>query len=288
MALTPCFRFSETMMVTLENTFQGDLLLTTHHIYFRKIDGVNVITKESLIPPEESRFARFKLSRVSEIYGRRYMLRSQALEIFFVDGQELFLNFLEGHKQRNRFYAKLRNSCKTPMLSSPKSLNSRVLFKKSNLTNLWRKRQISNYEYLMELNRLAGRTFNDLSQYPVFPWVIADYESEKIDLSDSRVYRDLTKPIGALNPDRLAMLLERYNELESFGFSPEEKFLYGSHYSSPGIILHFLLRVEPFTTLAILLTIRPLRLSGPFILRSRRKLEELQYVNKRRKRADPR
>jgi hypothetical protein len=47
------------------------------------------------------------------------------------------------------------------------------------------------------------------------------------------------------------MLLERYQELESFGFPPEEKFLYGSHYSSPGLILHFLIRQEPFTSMAI-------------------------------------
>lgn len=80
---------------------------------------------------------------------------------------------------------------------------------------------------------------------------ITDYQSEKIDLSDSRVYRDLSNPVGALNPDRLALLLERYNELESFGFSEQEKFLYGSHYSSPGVVLHFLIRQEPFTSMAI-------------------------------------
>lgn len=70
-------------------------------------------------------------------------------------------------------------------------------------------------------------------------------------MGDSRVYRDLTKPVGALNPDRLAQLIERYKDLELFGFSEAEKFLYGSHYSSPGIVLHFLIRQEPFTTMAI-------------------------------------
>ena len=103
----------------------------------------------------------------------------------------------------------------------------------------------------MALNRMAGRTFNDIAQYPVFPWILCDYSSEKIDLSDSRVYRDLSKPVGALNPDRLAQLLERYNELEQFGFSENEKFLYGSHYSSPGVVLHYLIRQEPFTSMAI-------------------------------------
>ena len=105
------------------------------------------------------------------------------------------------------------------MLWSPKSLSPRVVFRKSKLTDLWKKRKITNFEYIMALNRMAGRSFNDLTQYPVFPWVRADYSSETVDLSDSRVYRDLSKPVGALNPDRLAQLLERYKELGLFGFA---------------------------------------------------------------------
>lgn len=103
----------------------------------------------------------------------------------------------------------------------------------------------------MQLNKMAGRTFNDITQYPVFPWVLADYTSEELDLNDSQVYRDLSKPVGALNPDRLSQLIERYKELESFGFAENERFLYGSHYSSPGVVLHYMLRQEPFTTMAI-------------------------------------
>ena len=137
------------------------------------------------------------------------------------------------------------------MLRSPKSLNPRTVFKRSKLAELWKRRKISNFQYLMELNKMAGRTFNDIMQYPVFPWILSDYTSETIDLSDSRVYRDLTKPIGALNPNRLAQLLERYNEFADFGLPEQEKFLYGSHYSSPGVVLHFLIRQEPFTSMHI-------------------------------------
>jgi hypothetical protein len=32
----------------------------------------------------------------------------------------------------------------------------------------------------MALNLMAGRTFNDITQYPVFPWILADYESEEL------------------------------------------------------------------------------------------------------------
>lgn len=32
----------------------------------------------------------------------------------------------------------------------------------------------------MFLNTLSGRTYNDLTNYPVFPWILADYTSEKV------------------------------------------------------------------------------------------------------------
>ena len=103
----------------------------------------------------------------------------------------------------------------------------------------------------MALNLMAGRTFNDITQYPVFPWILADYTSETLDLSDTNVYRDLSKPMGALNPDRLEQLLDRYEDLD--GFPEEEKFLYGSHYSSPGVVLHYLIRQEPYTSMHVTL-----------------------------------
>lgn len=53
---------------------------------------------------------------------------------------------------------------------------------------------------------MADRTFNDLTQYPVFPWVISDYSSSELDLSDPDSLRDLSKPVGALNPVRLERL----------------------------------------------------------------------------------
>ena len=30
-------------------------------------------------------------------------------------------------------------------------------------------------------------------QYPVFPWVLSDYSSKSLDLSDASSYRDLSK-----------------------------------------------------------------------------------------------
>ena len=62
----------------------------------------------------------------------------------------------------------------------------------------------------MDLNTLAGRSFNDLTQYPVFPWVLADYTSEVLDLNNAASFRDLSKPMGAIGEARAAQFRERY------------------------------------------------------------------------------
>lgn len=36
----------------------------------------------------------------------------------------------------------------------------------------------------------------------MLPWVLRDFTSEELDLNDPAVYRDLTKPIGAICPRR--------------------------------------------------------------------------------------
>lgn len=39
----------------------------------------------------------------------------------------------------------------------------------------------------------AGRTYNDMNQYPVFPWVLTNYDSEELDLTLPGNFRDLSK-----------------------------------------------------------------------------------------------
>ena len=111
--------------------------------------------------------------------------------------------------------------------------------KEENMTLQWQNGLISNLEYLLYLNSAADRSFNDLTQYPVMPWVIQDYTSNKLDLDNPKSYRDLSKPMGALDDERLTALKERTADM------PEPRFLYGSHYSTPGFVLYFLARKIP-------------------------------------------
>lgn len=59
-----------------------------------------------------------------------------------------------------------------------------------------------------------------------------------------RSFRDLSKPIGALNSERLAMLRRRYAEMPRDADSPPP-FLYGTHYSCPGYVMFWLVRAAP-------------------------------------------
>ncbi|CAM9650206.1 unnamed protein product, partial [Hapterophycus canaliculatus] len=77
--------------------------------------------------------------------------------------------------------------------------------------------------------------------------VLSDYTSPELDLSDEKVYRDLKKPMGAVNPERLAEFIDRYR---SFDDPDIPSFMYGSHYSTAvGVVLHYLVRLQPFAGL---------------------------------------
>lgn len=58
----------------------------------------------------------------------------------------------------------------------------------------------------MYVNAMASRSFNDISAYPVMPWLIADYKCSTLELDNPEFFRDLSKPIGAINKHRLQKL----------------------------------------------------------------------------------
>lgn len=64
---------------------------------------------------------------------------------------------------------------------------------------------MNNFHLITAVNNIAGRSFNDVSQYYVFPWTVTNFEG-KMDvefLKNKTNFRDLNKPIGAQNPKKL-------------------------------------------------------------------------------------
>ncbi|XP_030380341.1 neurobeachin-like protein 1 isoform X2 [Scaptodrosophila lebanonensis] len=191
---------------------------------------------------------RFSITKIREVHLRKYNLRRCALEIFLIDQTSFFLDF-STQKTRNKVFTKIVGLPLPNILYGSGRSPSEIL-RASGLTQRWAIREISNFEYLMYLNTIAGRSYNDLSQYPVFPWILADYTSDVLDLTDPKSFRDLSKPVGCINPKNEAEVRSKYESFEDpSGAIP--KFHYGTHYSNSAGVLHYLLRVEPFTSLHI-------------------------------------
>ncbi|KAG0502918.1 hypothetical protein HPP92_002990 [Vanilla planifolia] len=188
------------------------------------------------------------ISSLHQMYSRRYLLRRSALELFMVDRSNFFFDFGSIDARKDAYRAIVQ--AQPPHLNNIYLATQRPdqLFKRTQLMERWVRWEVSNFEYLMELNTMAGRSYNDITQYPVFPWILADYTSKTLDLNNPSSYRDLSKPIGALNPERLKKFQERYSTFED---PVIPKFHYGSHYSTVGTVLYYLVRMEPFTTLSI-------------------------------------
>lgn len=240
-------------------------------------------SQSSILKSENQRLHRVKsweIGKLSCISKRQFLLRDIGIELFFSDGASILVTCISP-KERDSVYNKLSSlasgkgidselllvlqassslsashsassasSIFTTKLASAFSHNTSALFL---ATKNWKMGRISNFYYLMIINTLAGRTFNDLTQYPVFPWIIADYESQTLDLSKPSTFRDLSKPMGAQSPVRAEEFKKRYEALNSLQDQSAPPFHYGTHYSSAMIVTSFLIRLKPYVQSYLLL-----------------------------------
>jgi len=197
---------------------RGLVQVTREAVYFQPVP--NFSSKRSV--------RRIVVADILLVFDRTVGLQDTGLEIITCDRGVLYLCF-EYQKDRDLVRSYLPDG-------NAKDLEGEI----KRMMGLWQTGKISNYSYLDFLNCAGGRSINDMSQYPIFPWVLTDYDSETIDLKDPKVYRDLSKPLGALNEKRLQQCIERMD-----GMPPEERFLYGTHYSTPAYSLFYLLRCLP-------------------------------------------
>lgn len=70
-------------------------------------------------------------------------------------------------------------------LEKPKGQEQTV----GDIQKMWLEGNMTNFDYLTCLNKLSGRSFNDLMQYPILPFILRDYESDELNLEDPSVFR---------------------------------------------------------------------------------------------------
>ncbi|XP_055847784.1 WD repeat and FYVE domain-containing protein 3 [Episyrphus balteatus] len=260
------------------DTTEGLLLFGKEHCYIvdgftllknreiRDIDTLPPGTYDPIIPnsggttrtQKMKQCSKFSYEEIREVHKRRYLLQPIALEVFSEDGRNYLLSF--PRKVRNKVYQRFMSHAtaisdnaqlsvagqkRTASVEQTSGIFSSLIGETS-VTQRWVRGEISNFQYLMHLNTLAGRSYNDLMQYPVFPWILADYDSEELDLTNPKTFRDFSKPMGAQSEERLEQFLKRFKEWDDpHGETPP--YHYGTHYSSAMIVCSYLVRLEPFT-----------------------------------------
>ena len=224
-------------IITPAIEISGELLIGETCIYFvpdndHKFQTINVLN--TVWPFED----------ITEIHSRRYELKERGIEIFLQNGNTYFIA-LKTSKERNTFLDVI-STCHLP--------NKVIGDNLSETMQMWREGLITNWEYLTFLNKIAGRTYNDLMQYPVYPFVLSDYTSSTLDLNQKNIYRALEKPMAVQEKKNELHYVNNYNELlggVKQATLNKEPYHYGSHYSNSGTVLHFLVRLPPFTKMLL-------------------------------------
>ena len=245
------------------------------------------------------------------IFRRRYYYKNSALEIFTTTNKSFYFNF-KFEKDRefviNEIVSKIKDISKIyDDIKDPKdsfdniigyenteAIHSKKKVKKTKLSkkiDMWKNWEINNFEFLMWLNIYGNRSYSDISQYPIFPWILSSYEDplkveKKIetkklkkkkssnnvtssvnDGGDSEEedeiyntfdynYRDLNLPMGMLELNeegvkRKDLFMETYETLKQDPDSEIKPYIYGSNYSNPMYVCNFLMRLFPFTHISI-------------------------------------
>ena len=230
--------------IKVQGSYFGRFTISNDFIEF-VFEGENKPSSQEFMGALQFTFSKTVKKRIwfssefSEVVLKRFIHEDTSLEFILKTGKSYFCNFF--NKKNRQFVLNYVDTW--PLKFKPKISQNDL----EAITSEWKKGNMSNFEYLMILNKYASRSLNDLSQFPVFPWIISDYKSPTFTYDNKDFLRDLKFPVGAQSPTSQSLMRSKYNSLKEERMAP---YHYGSHYSNCGIVVHFLLRLEPFTTQA--------------------------------------
>ena len=272
-------------------------------------------TFKAHIKDKEKVCIEIKYTDMRYILFRNYFYQKTACEIYTFSNKSYFLNFKD-NKELLKFIDNILNHELYKPIKCEDFKGKKILgyektsdiksksVKVKKIMEDWQNNNISTLKYLMWLNIFAGRSFNDMTQYPVLPWLITNYEKDELTKDD---FRDLSIPVGMIEVNEKAQtrketFIEFYETLKTdfkeanpdFNYSEFLKkadeylgdykskknkkkkennannnelglndinissielnqipYFFGTHYSCPTFVSHYLMRVFPFSLLSI-------------------------------------
>ena len=220
-------------------------------------------------------YLKIPYSSIEFVLKRRYYFKKTVLEIFTINKKSYTFRFdedkLKSILDNIRYYMKsdiedfsteftkyedklgffnnnrkLENGIGIP--NKIKNMNLKYLYEK------WAKWEVSTLKILMILNFYGNRSYNDINQYPVFPWIITNYTSDT--LSEQIPIRPMGTPMGMLDITKDAQeRKDSYKASWAINETDEERDQdfdrYRSHYSTSLYVTYYLVRVFPFSSIRI-------------------------------------
>ena len=205
-------------------------------------------SKEMSSEPGEKRKKEWRLCEIQRIIIRRRNLIRQAFEMRLTNRKSVFI-LLFSEALLDEFISVLKLKLGKVRGCTAKTLqiidDDRGLAELVRCKEDWKHKRITNFEYLQKLNFYSGRTFQDMSQYPVFPWILQDYSSSGLQLSGvaAGIYRDLNYPMAGINERKRTEGQKKFDHTEDFPGGP---FQYGAHYLPGRAVLGYLMRLQPY------------------------------------------
>ena len=179
-------------------------------------------------------------NNIEEAIKRRTLLITQSLEIFLKNGKSFFFNFFWS-EEAQRVYKFINDKKEEYNFIFDINYNQKEI---SNVITNFHNGKMSNYFYLLNLNKYSTRTFCDLSQYPVFPWLVFHHKKlgNKSEYNENDL-RDMKYPISMQDKEKRDECIRKYkNEMEENKFQSH----FTSHYSSSAFVYYYLMRLNPY------------------------------------------
>ena len=165
---------------------------------------------------------------IKEVVNRTFFYTWVSLEIFMKDGKSYLFNFFNEDTNKDVFeFLKLKKIHYIQKIHE--------YFKKEDFAKKWKDEKISTFDYLLLLNKLASRSYNDPNQYPVMPWLFLQEGTTFI--------RNFDLPISVQDEEQRMMFISK----AGYYLGEEEGISHCNHYSTSAYTYFYLMRVNPFT-----------------------------------------
>ena len=174
---------------------------------------------------EKDKTRIIELTKIKEVVSRKFLYSWMSLEIFMKDGYSHLFNFFS--EDKNYEILDIFKNNGIPVIK-----NIKEYFDKEGFSKKWKEGKLSTYNYLLILNKLSSRTYNDTNQYPVMPWIF---------MNDNRI-RDFCLPMSIQDEETL----QNYLKIPPNSSENENRW-HSNHYSTSAYICYYLMRTNPFT-----------------------------------------